>query len=82
MSRIVDWFRALVGRRGRAAGGPAPAPQVPPKKPIHWVGRSATRPACGAVEYPLWTSEPSQATCPTCKRRGEMVSLKRFTNVR
>lgn len=74
---LLQWFREKFG-------GQAPDPEPAPAPPdMHWrPSGQVVEVACGAEGLLLWTSAPEQATCPECRRRGELRAISRLTNYR
>lgn len=54
---------------------PALAPLAPPSI-IHLIVHPADRPLCGASIREPWTEDPAFATCPACRRDGDLKYIQ------
>ena len=80
----------LFGRRLRRMQPPQaePAPRLPLDFPhvappmLHLLDKLSHRPVCGASVREAWTIEHEAATCPECRKLGDMAMIQWFTNTR
>jgi rubredoxin len=80
----------LWARRRRHRWNP---PQTEPARPqldfphlappmLHFLDKATERPVCGASIREAWTIIPETATCPECRKQGDLAMLQWFANNR
>jgi rubredoxin len=81
---LLQLRRARRTRVERPAPAPKPTLDFPHVAPpiLHLVDKLTGLPICGASVREPWTVLPETATCPECRRQGDMAMLQWFTTNR
>jgi len=54
----------------------APAEAWLPPPVLHLVTHPENRPLCGASIRLPWTEDPAAATCPDCRKEGDLLAVQ------
>ena len=79
------WARRRRNRWNHPQSDPALPPiDFPPLAPpmLHLMDKATERPICGASIREAWTIMPETATCPECRKQGDLAMLQWEVNNR
>jgi hypothetical protein len=87
LAGLFLWNRWL-DRRTRKHTTQPPPPRAPLDFPhvappiLHLLEPGTERPICGASIREAWTIVPETATCPECRKQGDLAMLQWYANNR
>ena len=83
MRRLLRWLKSLWPWRRHRPELPAQAQPTTteatawlPPPVLHLVTHPENRPLCGASIRLPWTEDPAAATCPDCRKEGDLLSVQ------